>query len=182
MGKIVTSSIKKIYKDLVKQVIKDLGEPVYLYYDPEVARCPNCFWDAATGKSKNVYDTSFVTPIVVLGNTIVPVPFLRGRCPVCRGEGSLFSYIPVVMKALVKWQPADSELVRTVAGDEGSNIVRVKASKSYYIKVRDAKYALIDGVRCELVRPPILRGLGKDDQMVVAFFQAVEVGKSTKDR
>jgi len=181
MGKIVTKSIQRTYRNLIKQVVKDLGEAIQLYYDPEETFCPNCLWDVVSGKSKGIYNTSFVTPVTIYGKVVNPKVFSRARCPVCLGEGKLLNYTPIVVQALVKWAPADSEMERTVAGDEGRNIVRVKARKSYYIRLRDCRYAIIDGVRCELIRPPTLRGLGKTDEIVVAYFEAVEVGKSVKE-
>lgn len=180
MGKIVTKSIQRTYRSLIKQTIKDLGEAVQLYYGPEEIFCPNCYFDTVSGKSKGIFNTSFITPITIYGVVINPKSFSRGRCPICLGEGKLLDYTPIVVQALVKWAPTDSEMERTVAGDEGKNIVRVKARKSYYVRIRDCKYAMIDGVRCELFKPPTLRGLGKNDEIVVAYFEAVEVGKGVK--
>lgn len=181
MGKIVTNAIKKTYKNLVKQVIKDLGESIQLYYAPVETACPNCYWDPVNKQSKNVYNSSFIAPVVIYDVTINPQSFTRGRCPVCKGAGILYSFTPIVVKALVKWSPEDSEMEYSVAGKEGMNIVRVKARKTYYVKIRDCNYAMIDGVKCELLKPPVFRGLGKDDEMVVAFFGSVEPGKSVKE-
>ena len=181
MAKIVTKPVFRMYKDLMCQVIKDLGESVLLYYDPDIADCPNCHYDRVTKKSKNVFDSSFIAPVTIFGTLISPQPFTRGRCPVCTGEGKLYSYTPITVQGLVKWQPNDSEMERTVAGDEGYNIVRVKARKTYYEKIRDCKYAIIDGTKCEIIRPPIFRGLGKQDEVIVAYFEAVETGKSVKE-
>jgi hypothetical protein len=181
MGKIVTKSIKKIYKSLIKQVVKDLGEQISLYYDPDIEKCPNCYTDPVSGKSKNVFCSSFVTPVIIFGETISPHSFTRGRCPVCKGDGSLYDYTPVSVKAIVKWDRRDSDMERTVAGDEGRNVARIKAQKSYYVKIRDCAYAIIDGVKCVLIKPPVLRGLGAADEIVVAFFQATAPGKSIKE-
>ena len=181
MAKIVTKPVFRIYKDLMRQVIKDLGQSVSLYHDPDVADCPNCIWDRVSKKSKNIFDSSFVTPVTIFETLISPQSFTRGRCPVCKGEGKLYNYTPIIVQALVKWDPGKSDSERTVAGVEGFNVVRIKARKTYYEKIRDCNYAIIDGVRSELVKPPILRGLGKQDEVVVAYFEAVEVGKSVKE-
>jgi hypothetical protein len=181
MGKIVTNSIRSQYKSLIKQVIKDLGEGIDVYSAPLKEQCPNCKLDLVTKKSKNVYDTSFTASTVIFGNTIEPQSFSRGRCPVCKGDGYLFSLQPKTIKALVKWDPDKGDMDKTPAGYEGKNIVRVKASKSYYSYIRDCEYAYIDGVKCELFKPPTRRGLGATDELVVAYFQAVETGKSVKE-
>ena len=181
MGKIVTKSIKRVYKDLIKQVIKDLGEPILVYGSPDTADCPQCLYDRVTGKSKNISDDTFTTPVTIFGNIITPQPFTRGRCPVCKGEGKLFDYSPKTVRAIVKWRIEDSEMERMVVGDEGSNLARVKARSSFYDTIRDCEYATIDGVKCVLVKPPVLRGLGQQDELVIAYFQAVESGGSVKD-
>lgn len=180
MGKIVTSAIRKTYRDLIKDVVKDLGESIFVYGAPTKTDCPNCFSDLVTGKSKNVFDSSFVAPVIIFEVVITPTSFTRGRCPVCRGEGNLTSVIPANVQALVKWNPSDSELEKTPVGFEGKNIVRIKARKTHYTRLRDCEYALIDGVRCALSSPPVFRGLGKQDELVVAFFQAAEVGHNVK--
>ena len=35
----------------------------------------------------------------------------------------------------------------------------------------------VDGVRCELMRPPTIRGLGTQEELVVAFLMEVETGR-----
>jgi len=181
MGKIVTKAIKRVYKDLIKQVIKDLGEPILIYGTPEVADCPDCLFDRVTGKSKNIFDSSFVAPTTIFDVVINPQSFTNGRCPVCKGEGRLFDYTPKTVRAIVKWRIEDSEMERMVAGDEGSNLVRIKAKKSFYETIRDCEYAMIDGVKCVLVKPPVIRGLGQQDELVIAYLQAVSVGGSIKE-
>lgn len=180
MGTIVTNAIRKIYRDLIKDVVKDLGESIYVYGAPEEEDCPNCLFDLSTGLSKNVFDSSFVTPVILFGETINPTSFSRGRCPICKGKGKLYNRTPSNIRALVKWRVEDSDMEQTPAGAEGSNLVRIKARKSSYVRIRDCEYAVIDGVRCELVKPPVFRGLGKQDELVVAYFQAVGVGHSVK--
>ena len=181
MAKIVTNAIRNTYKTLIKQVVKDLGESIYIYSAPSVADCPNCHWDRASKTSKGIFDASFVTPVEIFSETISPISFTRGRCPVCKGDGRLFDYSPRIVRALVKWASSDSELEKTVVGDEGQAIVRTKIRASYYSLIRDCDYAIIDGVKCTLHTPPVYRGLGEQDELVVAYFQAVEVGKSVKE-
>ena len=181
MGTIVTNAIRKIYRDLIKDVVKDLGESIYVYGPPEEADCPNCLYDLTTGQSKNVFDTTFVSAVTIFDKLISPKSFTRGRCPVCKGKGKLYNRAPSNIRALVKWRSEDGDMEHTPAGVEGSNIVRVKARRSSYERLRDCEYAVIDGVKCLLVKPPVFRGLGKQDELVVAYFQAVDVGHSVKE-
>ncbi len=180
MAKIVTKAIRKTYKTLIKQVIADLGEPISVYGTPEEADCPNCHYDRVTKKSKNIFDAAFVTPTTIFDVLITPQSFNRGRCPVCSGDGKLFNLAPKIVRGIVKWLSKDSEMENTVAGKEGSSLARVKSRLSSYTLLRDCQHATIDGVRCELTEPPRIRGLGQQDELVISFFQAVEVGHNIK--
>jgi hypothetical protein len=73
------------------------------------------------------------------------------------------------------------EMIETPGGLEGKNVCRIKADKCYYDIIRDSTYAVIDGVKCELHLPPVLRHVGMVDVMVTAFFVAVEVGHSVRE-
>jgi len=181
MGKIVTNAIRSTYKSLIKTVVKDLGETILVYGPPEKQPCPNCYQDLVTGESKNIFNSSFVTPVVIFDEAISPLSFNRGRCPVCKGAGYLFNEVPTIVKALVKWNPKDGAMDLTPAGIEGSNIARIKARRSYYQAIRDASYFMVDGVRCVLTSPPVFRGLGAQDELVVAFLQSTATGHSVKD-
>jgi hypothetical protein len=182
MAKIVTNPIRRTYRRLIRQVIKDLGKTVYVYPNPETYDCPQCLHDLVTGESKNISNPNFITPVVIFGETISPQPFTRGRCPVCKGKGHLSHYTPVIVQALVKWPIEDGDIENTPAGIEGSNLTRIKARSTYYQTVRDAEYFIVDGVRCELFQPPVIRGLGKQEEMVVAFLKASDPGHSVKER
>jgi hypothetical protein len=57
----------------------------------------------------------------------------------------------------------------TEAGKESDTIVRLKTDPCYYDLIRTSKYAVIDGQKCELVEPPILRGLGSQKVLVALF-------------
>lgn len=181
MAQIVTNSIRKTYKDLIKQVIADLGQTILVYSPPEKEDCPNCLHDLVTGESKNIFNSSFVTPVTIFGAEVSPQSFTRGRCPICRGQGYLTNYSPTNVRALVKWDVADGEIKNTPSGLEGSNLVRIKCAATYYETIRDAEYFVVNGVRCELFKPPTRRGLGKQYEMTVAFLTAVEIGHSVKE-
>ena len=181
MGKIVTPPIRKIYKELIKQVIEDLHKPIVAYMPPEKVDCPNCHWDSQNQKSSGVFDNSFVSPVIIFGQTINPQSFTRGRCPVCFGLGYLKQDIVKNLKALVKWNPRTADVIeRTPAGRESSPIVRIKTSRDDFDVVISAEYFLIDGVKCELNEPPTIRGLGTQEELVVAFLISVEPGNDVK--
>ena len=63
MPVIVGPPIKKIYVELIKQAIADLGRQVSIYLPPEEADCPNCIWSPTEKTSTNKFDTSFVASV-----------------------------------------------------------------------------------------------------------------------
>lgn len=178
---IVTPAIRKIYKDLIKQVVEDLHKPIFVFSPPLKEDCPNCFWDPINKVSSGKFQTSFVTPVVIFDNTINPVSFTRGRCPVCYGIGYLKDEIRRNVKALVKWNPNGSDDLEILpVGREGHAIVRIKVLRSDFDLINDAVSFQIDGVRCETLQPPTIRGLGTQEELVIAFLQEVEPGKDVK--
>jgi len=178
---IVTPAIRKLYHDLLTEVIEDLHKPITAHMPPIKADCPNCQYDTANKKSSGVYNNTFVAPVIIFGSTINPAPFTRGRCPVCHDIGFLTSQITKPLKALVRWNPKSaSDLEITPAGREGAPIVRIKVARPHYNTVMAAEYFTVDGMRCVLNEPATIRGLGTQEEMVIAFLLAVEVGSDVK--
>jgi hypothetical protein len=181
MAKIVTPSIKKIYKDLINQVIEDLNKPILAHMPPDKVDCPNSIYDYVTQKDTGKFDSSFVSPVIIFGNTITPQPFVRGRCPVCFGKGFLESAVTKNLKALVKWNPGGADDLQILpVGREGAPAVRIKVKRTNFETIKNAESFTIDGVKCELIQPPTIRGLGTQEELVVAFLLATEVGSDVK--
>jgi hypothetical protein len=178
---IVTPAIRKIYKDLIKQVVEDLHKPVLVFSPPNKEDCPNCKWDSINKTSSGKFQDSFVADVIVFGETISPVNFTRGRCPVCRGLGYLKQDIQRNVKALVKWNPGTADDIETLpVGREGAAVVRIKVLRADFELVTKAVSLVVDGVRCELIKPPTIRGLGTQEELVIAFLQEVEPGSDVK--
>ena len=181
MAKIVTPPIRRVYKKLIKQVVADLNKPITAYMPPIQENCPNCLYDFSLKKSSGTFDASFVTPVVIFGNTINPILFTRSRCPVCFGEGKLSSSVTRSLKALVKWNPKSADEIKsTPIGRESSPIVRIKVLRDDFETLVAASYFIIDGIRCELNEPPTIRGLGIQEELVVAFLISTEIGSDVK--
>jgi len=178
---IVTPAIRKIYRDLIKEVVEDLHKPILISLPPAKEDCPNCIWDSINRRSSGKFDASFVTPVVIFGNTITPTSFSRGRCPICAAVGYLEELTERNVKALVRWNPGAAEDIEyTPVGREGKSVVRIKVLRSDFDLVRTAVSFLVDGVRCELLRPPTIRGLGIQEELVVAYLLEVEPGTNIK--
>lgn len=177
---IVTPAIRKRYKDVIKEVMADLHKPILIYLEPDKEDCPNCKWDFINKKSSGKFDSSFIAPVVIFGNTINPASFTRGRCPVCFGVGYLEREVERSVKALVRWNPTIKDMDILPVGREGKAVVRIKVLYSDYALVVGALYYRVDGVRCERIRPVTVRGLGTQEELVVALLQEVEVGSAVK--
>lgn len=181
MAKIVTPGIRKTYHNLITQVVADLSKTILAHMPPDKEQCPNCLWDAINNKSSGTFNSTFVTPVVIFGNTISPSSFTRGRCPICFGVGYLTSPVIRNIKALVKWNPKGSSALEiTPAGREGAPVVRIKVPRVNFDSIVSAEYFTVDGVKCELNEPPTIRGLGTQEELVVAFLLATEVGSDVK--
>lgn len=178
----IQEQIRKVSHKIMRGTLKT----VYVYGDPTEYDCPNCHYDAATSSSSGRHDSSFVTPVVINGRTITPISFVRGRCPVCKGEGTIDFDNRYDIKAYVRWDPpSDSKgnLDFLPIGKEGSSIVMLKIPDTKYFEtVRDCIYAEIGGVRCELYRPPTIREVGREKLFVLAFFASSSEGHSTTTR
>jgi hypothetical protein len=58
-------------------ILNQLGKTCRCYYPPTKVPCTNCFLDTSTDTSSGQY------------NGTGPIPFTRGKCPVCNGSGYL---------------------------------------------------------------------------------------------
>lgn len=174
-------AVKEVRKDTKSTEVYNLEIDTEHSYSADGIVVGNCHYDFINKRSSGEFDTSFVTPVVIFGATIDPILFSRSRCPICFGEGQLTEDVTRNVKALVRWNPTPaSELEILPVGREGAAVVRIKVLRTDYDSVVGATHFLIDGVRCELIQPVTVRGLGVQEELVVAFLQEVEPGKDVK--
>lgn len=141
----------------------------------------NCIYDHINKRSSGKFDSSFTSSVEIFGNTITPISFSRSRCPVCFGAGHLENQRRRNVKALVKWNPTTAEDLEILpVGREGKAVVRIKILRTDFDLLKEAIYFEVDGVRCELIRPPTIRGLGTQEELVVAYLMEVEPGSEIK--
>lgn len=176
-------NIGKELKKMYEVVRKETGESICLHMIPNKTDCPNCYSNP-NGESTNVYDSSFVAPTEIYGDTITPTLFTRGRCPVCYGKGVLEQDVEKRIKVIVRWNPsgagsAKGDMDITAAGVEGFNNVLIRSPKCYYNDLRDCVKAVISNIDCVLLVPPVLRGVGNVDVVAVAFFTSIDPGHSS---
>jgi hypothetical protein len=63
-----------------------------------------------------------------------------------------------------------NELTFTESGFEGATKIEVKTDPCHLDLMKQCKYVVIDGVRCKLSNPPLLRGIGEQHLLVMEFF------------
>jgi hypothetical protein len=176
----------KLGKEILNKfntIRREMSRTIIVHSQTEKVDCPNCLSDY-TGASIGEFDSSFVTPVYLFDTLVSPISFTMGRCPVCEAKGYLEGSAKTGIKVLVRWNPvgedARGDLQNTPAGMEGMNIVQVKADKCYYELLRDCEKVIVDGVTCELLKPPIYRSIGEIEVSVIVYLVAVEIGHNIR--
>lgn len=167
---IVGRRTKELWARNTKKLIKGLGRCITIYRSDAETDCPNCFFDAIQRESTGKYDPANPNPT---GGSLHK-PFTVGRCPVCRGHGVLITKRKKDIRGLVTWSPTPEGMIRTdtnfvPAGKYSNTVCRVKTDPCHLALIRDSKYATIDGLKCVLYDPPIVRGLGNKKVLVALF-------------
>ena len=187
--KLVSEKVKKDYKKLMQQLVLDLSQSVRIIQEsPMFVDCPNCVWDSINKKSSNVFQSSFTSPIVIFGGTdqertVTATSFTEGRCPVCIGEGQLFTTKEICIAAMVNFVGKDDRGGRFLdlpAGKEGMNFLVVKTlACNYELLLNNEIFMVHNAVKCEKFTPPIVRGLGGEEAITEVVLQTTEVGQRT---
>ncbi len=190
--KLVTDRVKKDFKRLAQQLVLDLSQPLIIVQEsPMFVDCPNCIWDSINKKSSNVFDASFVSSTTIFistdqERTISPIPFTTGRCPVCVGEGQLFTNKEICIPAMINFVSGRGESGRFIelpAGKEGENLVIVKTLACHYELIENNNIFVIhNNVKCEKFNPPILRGIGGEEAVVEIILQTSEAKERTSGK
>lgn len=187
--KLVTKRMKKDYKKKIQQLVKDLSQSLVVVQEsPLFVDCPNCIWDSINKKSSNVFDSTFVTPILIFDNTdqsrtINPISFTEGRCPVCIGDGQLFTNKEICIKAMVNFFSETGRrgsFMSEAAGKEGISLVIIKTLPcNFELLTNNELFFINTNVKLVKFKPPFLRGLGGEDAVCETLMQLVDEGQST---
>jgi hypothetical protein len=177
----IRPNTKRKFRKAIRDVIKGLSRKVLIYKQPIKSECTNCFYDkmtaSSTGKCKwtptQAQEKSDAW--AAAGNlTLRYKYFLRGRCPVCFGQGYIETKRKTWADCLVTWDPSargsSNQMVYTPAGTEGSTIVQLKTDPKYFDIFKNCDYIVVDNVECKISRPPILRGLGNQSVLIITAF------------
>lgn len=191
--RLVPNSVKTEFKKLTQQLVLDLsGNLTIVQESPMFVDCPNCIWDSINKKSSNVFDASFTSASTVFASTdqertISPVSFTGGRCPVCIGEGQLFTSKEICIPAMINFLSASNDrqggFVQMAAGKEGKNSLLVKTLACHYeLLLNNEIFMVHNGVKCEKFTPPIVRGLGGVEAIAECTMMTTEIGQRTSDK
>ncbi len=156
---------KKRFKKGWKRTVRGLGRRITVYMPSLEQECPNCYYDKVNRTSSGI-------PKVGPSN---PNYFTVGRCPVCLGRGVLTTVRKRCIQGIVIWNPAGdamNSLTFTPAGFEGATRVEIKTDPCHLDLIKEAEYVVIDGIRCKLSNPPIIRGIGEKEILIAYFFTA----------
>jgi hypothetical protein len=190
MGKpLVSTKVKKHFKKLIQQLVLDLSQPLIIVQEsPNFIDCPNCIWDSINKKSANIFDGSFTIPIQIFSGTdqqrtISPISFTVGRCPVCIGEGQLFTSKEICIPAQINFVGSGGSFENLPAGKEGTNLAVVKTlACNYDLLARNEVFVIHNIIKCEKFKPPIVRGLGGEEAIAEVVLQTTEAGQLTSGK
>lgn len=160
---IVGKKASSRFEKSIQKTIEGLSRSIVVYLADKHSQCPNCYYDKVNNSSSGVAKSSPGDPYY----------FVTGRCPVCKGKGTITTSRKRVVKGLVIWNPRGDRLNNLVfsgAGASGSTIVELKMDPMYLDLLKNCKHVVIDGIVCKSSSPPIIRGLGNKAVLVGEFF------------
>jgi hypothetical protein len=155
--------VQRKFGHILKEVVKELSKCITIITISEQSECPNCYIDTVTGKSTGVCKHG-----PELDNY-----FKFGRCPVCKGEGTIEYENKVYVNASVLWKGAGSssssqnDLVFNDYGMQGIGIAKLKTDICHLNLFKSCDYVIVDGVKCTVYNPPVIRGLGGKHILIV---------------
>ena len=144
------------------RLIDGLGRDIVVYLPDRRSECPNCYYDKVHNKSSGICKSDPSSSNY----------FAYGRCPVCNGKGVIVTSRRKCIHGIVVWNPqgnATNNLTFGEAGMEGVTSVELKTDVCYLDLIKEAKCVSIDGVRCKLSNPPIIRGVGGKSVLIASF-------------
>lgn len=187
--RLIPKAIKTEFKRLTQQLVLDLSQPLTIVQEsPMFVDCPNCVYDSINKKSSNVFQASFTSSITIFVDTdqerlITPISFDAGRCPVCIGEGQLFTSKEVCIPAMINYLAATgsgSRFFDLPAGKEGTNFMVVKTLACHYeLLLNNSIFVVHNNVKCEKWKAPFVRGLGGEEAICEMMLQTSEAGERT---
>jgi len=158
----VGTKANKRWKQSMSRLIDGLGRKILIYLADRRSECPNCYYDKVHDKSSGIAKVDQSSPTY----------FTYGRCPVCTGKGVLVTARRKCIEGMVIWNPqgnSTNNITFSSAGTEGITSVEVKTDVCNLDNIKASKHVVIDGIRCKLANPPIIRGVGGKSVLIALF-------------
>lgn len=158
--------IQKKFGRKIKTIIKELSRNVKVVTVETDYECPNCYIDTTTGRSSGVCKNELDHQDY----------FKYGRCPVCKGKGVIDHENNSYVGALIVWRGSTSssskenDLVFNDFGLAGRAVARLKTDVCNLNLFKLCDYVIVDGIKCTLYNPPIVRGLGGKHILIVYIY------------
>ena len=154
-GKLVSDTVKQVFKDRMDELLVDLGRTITLHLRPTVTDCPNCLFDSIRKRSKNIYNAANPNPAGPLNKS-----FARGkRCPVCGSQGVLKTARQVNYTSTISTKFKEREVLEAGIGQLDINAVKTNTVIGSFSDVLEAERATIDGLDYRPLGKPIKSGL-----------------------
>ena len=187
MRKRIGTFTRKKFTNSIRDIMSDLGRPVEVFKKPTKHECFNCYYDKLTNSSTNTCKWTLAealqkqTEYIQAGGIGLKYKyFSTGRCPICKGKGYLETLRKAWVKCKITWDPeADGALISDSPGVSGSTNVELKTDPKYLSLFTDCIHMFVDGVKCVLAKPPIIRGIGEASLLVILAFTTDKITPPT---
>jgi hypothetical protein len=154
-GKLVSDTVKQVFKDRMDELLVDLGRTITLHLAPSVADCPNCSYDSIRKRSKNIYNSANPNPLGSLNK-----PFTKGKkCPVCNAQGVLKTQRSTTYTATISSKFKEKEVLEAGIGEMDINAVKTSTVIGSYNDILNTKLAIIDDLQYRPLGKPTKSGL-----------------------
>lgn len=177
----ISIKTKDRYKKSIRDVVQGLSRKIQVYKQPIKNECPNCYFNKLDGKSTGQCKWTIIEAENLQIDYEIDHPgqvrykwFKTGRCPICRGEGFLETKRKVWIDCLVTWNPKSNDITYSPAGFEGADVVQLKTDTKYLELFRNCSSIVVDGIECKINTPPISRGLGDQDLLIISAFTTLK--------
>jgi len=164
---IISPQLKLLYTNMIDALLEDTALTLpcrFVYSNTRWTKCPNCQFNSQTNKSNNIY---------LSGG---PMPFSKGICPYCNGEGRIpqedvsESHNLAIIWDYKKFIPI-AEPIKIIDGS-----IQTICNISLIAKLKKVKELIVDTniegyVRHRFIRDsePTPAGFGSDDYILTIW-------------
>lgn len=161
-----TEMVEEIYQPNISAIKHQLGRPVKVVWRENSMGCPNCYYDGVNKKSSNRFREAG------------PIPFTKGTCPYCKGDGIITQTGQMEIKGNVNYDMGSGHGRYSVPGgkfDECDGDISFLLGECYINSGQFSGQMVFDvcqyletqGYRFVVAGSPQKGGLGEDYTLIV---------------